>query len=72
MCHLSPVTSHLTTTLCSFSCYEGPRKSCDAAAGGLVNNKNPMKTFYKLTKSLNPSPIKSYTVDTKRTLRLID
>ena len=39
-CHLlpSPVTCHLTTTLCSFSCYESPRMLGDAAEGGLVES----------------------------------
>ena len=41
MCHvshvtylLSHVTCHLTTTLCSFSCYESNRMFGDAAVGG--------------------------------------
>ena len=32
----SPVTCHLTTTLCNFSCYESPRMLGDAVDGGLV------------------------------------
>ena len=36
MCHMSCVTCHLTTTLCSLTCYESPRRFCDAAAVDLV------------------------------------
>ena len=36
--HLSPVTCHLNTTLCSFSCYESPLRLGDVAAGGLVKD----------------------------------
>ena len=35
----SPVTCHLTTTLCSFSYYESPRRLGDVAFGGLVVNR---------------------------------
>ena len=42
----------LRNTLCSFSCYESPRRLDDAAAGGLVNEGvviflffNPGKIF---------------------------
>ena len=35
-CQVSHVTCHLTTTLCSFSCSESPRRFGDAAEGGLV------------------------------------
>ena len=34
--HMSPVTCHLTVTLCGFSCYESPRRFGDATNGGLV------------------------------------
>ena len=37
-CHLSCVTSHLTTNLCSFTCYESLMRFGDAAAGGFVIN----------------------------------
>ena len=49
MRHLSHITCHLITTLCSFSCHECPRMLGDAAEGDLVidrlktinsNNKN--------------------------------
>ena len=43
ICHMSPVTYHLTTTLCSLSCYDSPRRFGGTTAGGLVNyrvNKN--------------------------------
>ena len=30
---MSPVTCHLTTTLCRFSCYERPRRFGDSTAG---------------------------------------
>ena len=38
-CNMSPVTCHLTTTLCSFSSYESPGMSDDAAEGGMLNER---------------------------------
>ena len=38
-CHLAHVTFHMTTPLCSFSCYESPRRFGDTAAGGLVTDR---------------------------------
>ena len=35
-CHLSLVTYNLTTALCSFSCFESPRRFVGAAQGGWV------------------------------------
>ena len=35
-CHLSHVTCHLTTTLCSYPCYESHRRFGDMAARGLA------------------------------------
>ena len=74
MCHLSPVTCHLTTTLSSFTCYENPRKFGDAAWGLLINEvkkKQEKNSFQFLVKqylgisssnrSLHSTMLKSYT-----------
>ena len=45
-CHLSPVTFHLFTTLCSFNCYESPRRLGDAAQGGLVIDRMKKKISF--------------------------
>ena len=45
-CHLSPVTFHLFTTLCSFNCYESPRRLGDAAQGCLVIDRMKKKIFF--------------------------
>ena len=50
-CHLSPVARHLTTTLCSFSCHESPRKLGDAAARGLLINRVGIYIFFGLKKN---------------------
>ena len=39
MCHESPVTCHLTTTVCSFSCYASTIMLGDGAEGSLVIGK---------------------------------
>ena len=44
-CHRSPVPRHLTTTLCSLSCYESPRMLGDAAEGYLVIDREKKKKY---------------------------
>ena len=50
--HLSPVTYHLTTTLCSFSCYKSPRRFGVATAGDLVCVCIYRGKFYRYNKGL--------------------
>ena len=45
-CPLSPVP--LTTTLCSFSCHESPKRFGNAAAGGLVIDKTNLRKNAKM------------------------
>ena len=44
MRQVSPVTCRLTTTLCSFSCYESPRMLGDEAEEGLERETVPSQT----------------------------
>ena len=50
--HLSHITDHLTTTLCSFNCYASLRRFGDAAARSLMidNDNFFIITFSFLTK----------------------
>ena len=62
MCHLSCVTcqmSHITWhltpdhwPLCSFSCYESPRKFGDVAVGGLMINRVKTRFFLRFQLSI--------------------
>ena len=42
-CYLLCVTCHLTTTLCSFTCYESPTTFGDVAVGGLMIDREKKK-----------------------------
>ena len=50
---LSPVTSHLTTTLFSFSCYDSPRMFGEAVEGGLVIDREAKRIFFLFAKNTN-------------------
>ena len=55
VCHLSPVASrlsHLTDTLCSFTCYKSPRRFGYATVEGLVINTKKKRPNFKRQSTL--------------------
>ena len=48
-CHLLSVSCYLTTTRCSFTCNESPRRVGDAAAGGLALHRERKIIYRKIS-----------------------